>query len=130
MTTSYLKKELKKLFPINRSITGKGFLDSIKILNSSSKIIKISKISSRKKVFDWKVPMVWNIYDAYISYNGERIIDFKKNNLHLVGYSKSVNKTLVFKNLRKKLVTVKKIDYDSIPYALSLIHISEPTRPY
>jgi len=119
LTTSYFKKELKKLFPINRSITGKGFLDSIKILNSSSKIIKISKIASRKKVFDWRVPMVWNINDAYISYNGIRIVDFKKNNLHLVGYSKSVNKTLNFKNLKKKLITVKKIDYDAIPYATS-----------
>lgn len=110
---------LKKLFPINRSITGKGFLESLAILNKSSKIIKVKSIPSQTKVYDWKVPNVWNISDAYISDGKKKIIDFKKNNLHLLGYSSSVNARLSFNKLKKHLITNKKIDKNAIPYATS-----------
>ena len=78
MKKKLINNLLKKLFPINRSITGKGFLLSLKILNSTSKIIKIKSIQSGKKVFDWKIPKIWNLHEAYISYNRKKIIDIKK----------------------------------------------------
>ena len=110
---------MKSLFPINRSITGKGFLKSLKLLNNRSKIIKIKSIKTGKKVYDWKVPKVWNLYEAYISYDGKKVIDYKNNNLHILGYSKSVNKELLFKELKKNLIVKNNIDKNSIPYATS-----------
>jgi len=110
---------LKKLFPINRSITGEGFLESLKILNKTSKIIKIKSISSGKKVFDWKIPKVWSIKDAFISHAKKKIINFKINNLHVLGYSSPVKTKLYFKDLKNKLIVNKKIDNDAIPYATS-----------
>ena len=59
-------KLAKKLFPINRSLTGKGNLETLKILKSVNKKLIIKKIASGKKVFDWKVPQEWNIKNAYI----------------------------------------------------------------
>ena len=48
---------------------------------------------SGEKVYDWVIPDEWNIKDAYVSkINGEKVIDFKENNLHLVSYSMPVNK--------------------------------------
>ena len=58
-------KIFDELFPICRSITGKGYRDSVKFL---SKFInfKIYKFKSGTKVYDWKVPEEWSIKDAFI----------------------------------------------------------------
>ena len=55
-----------ELFPICRSITGNGLLESLKILNSELKELKIKHFYSGTKVFDWIIPPEWNIKDAYV----------------------------------------------------------------
>ena len=78
----------KRLFPICRSITGNGVRKTLKILKEFMPKLKIYEVKSGAKVFDWKVPPEWNIKDAYVKdHNGNKIIDFKRNNLHLVSYS-------------------------------------------
>ncbi len=113
-----LYNTLKELFPINRSITGKGFIDSLCILKNFNKNILIKKIKSNSKVFDWKIPLTWIIDDAYIEYNGKKIIDFKKNNLHVVNYSIPINKKLYFNDLKKNLHFHTKLS-KAIPYVTS-----------
>ena len=56
----------KKLYPINRSITGKGTNLTLKIIKKYLPNLKIKKIKSGTKVFDWKIPPEWNIKDAFI----------------------------------------------------------------
>ena len=96
-----MKKLLEELFPICRSITGKGFLKSLKIIKKSSPEIKIKSFNSGKKVFDWMVPNEWNVKSANIkNEDGKVIIDFKKHNLHLVSYSSALkNKKISTKDL-------------------------------
>lgn len=109
----------KKLFPINRSITGKGTLKSLNLISSNFKNFRIKNFNCGKKVFDWKIPSEWNVADAYIlDKNNKKIVDFKKNNLHLVGYSKKTFLTLNKKNLLKKLHSLKKYP-NAIPYITS-----------
>ena len=106
MTKEY-EKLFDKLFPINRSITGKGYDISLKILKKKIPF-KILKFRSGKKVFDWKIPKIWNVKEAYlISPNGKKIIDFKNNNLHLVGYSQKKIKGLNLKQLKKTSLQIK-----------------------
>ena len=77
------------------------------------------KFNSGEKYFDWKIPLEWNVKEAYIEdLYGNKVVDFKKNNLHLVGYSKSVNKVLKRKNLFKHLHTFKR-SKKLIPYVTS-----------
>ena len=84
-----------KLFPICRSLTGYGIKKSLKIIKNEFSSLKIKKIKSGTKVFDWKVPNEWNIKDAYVKDKfGQKIIDFKKNNLHLLGYSQPIKKKI------------------------------------
>ena len=53
-------------------------------------------------MFDWTIPKEWNIKDAYVSdERGNKIIDFKKNNLHVVGYSIAVDKTVALSELQE-----------------------------
>ena len=83
------------LFPICRSITGKGTLKTLKLIKKEFKDLKIKKIKSGEKVFDWVIPPEWNIKEAYIvDKNGLKIVDFKNNNLHIIGYSIKVNRII------------------------------------
>ena len=96
----------KKLFPFNRSITGSDLRKSLFFLKRYLPKLKILHIRSGKKVFDWKIPNEWNVKNAFIKdKNGKKILDFKKNNLHLVAYSKPV-KDIKF-NKSKKLHFLK-----------------------
>ena len=106
------------LYPINRSITGKGNILSLKAIKKLIPI-KIRKFKSGEKVYDWVIPDEWNISEAWIKdLNGNKIIDFKENNLHVVSYSKPIHKFLKFNELKKNLYFDPK-DHKSIPYRTS-----------
>ena len=112
-----LNKIFDELFPICRSITGEGYIKSLNIL---SRFIPLKKINyrSEKKIFDWKVPKIWKIKEAYIKLKNKKIIDFKKNNLHVVSYSAPIKKKLSLHELDKNLFYSKKIP-KFIPYVTS-----------
>jgi aminopeptidase-like protein len=80
-----------ELFPFNRSLTGHGTLETLNYLKSLLPDLEIKSIESGAKVFDWTIPNVWNIKDAYIrDSQGKTLIDFKESNLHVMGYSTPV----------------------------------------
>ena len=54
-------KLAKKLFPLNRSLTGKGNIKTLKILKQINPDLKIYKFRSGEKVYDWKIPKVWDV---------------------------------------------------------------------
>ena len=109
----------KELFPICRSITGNGIKKTLSIIKRQFPKLKILKIKSGTKVFDWKVPPEWNILDAYVlDKNNKKVIDFKKNNLHLVGYSTPISKTVTQTELLQHLYTLPK-NPKAIPYITS-----------
>lgn len=112
-------KWAKDLFPLCRSLTGAGTKKTLRYFKNINKEFKILKFKSGKKVFDWKIPLEWNIRDAYIEHeSGKKFCSFKKNNLHVVGYSYPINKILKKKDLLKNIYT-QKDQADSIPYVTS-----------
>lgn len=111
-------KLLAELFPINRSITGSGNRHSLKILKKIVPL-KIKSFKSGQKVFDWKIPDEWNPIEAWIKdKSGNILIDFKVNNLHLLGYSTPIHKKFFFHELKENLFYDKKKP-KSIPYRTS-----------
>ena len=109
----------KKLWSINRSLTGEGNRLTLKILKSVCDSMKIKEISTGSKVFDWTVPREWKVNFAYIiDPDGKKILDFSKNNLHLVGYSRPVDKKFTLKELNKYLFSLPK-QPNAIPYVTS-----------
>ncbi len=109
----------KTLYPINRSLTGKGTKDTLKLIQKYFPNLRIRRFKCNTKVFDWKIPDEWNVKRAYVmNKSGDKIIDFKNNNLHLVGYSKPINTILNKRELLKNLYTIKKIP-SAIPYVTS-----------
>jgi len=110
---------LKRLWPINRSITGKGVRDSLEILKEYIPDIKIFEIPTGTKVFDWIVPNEWNAREAWIEDpNGRRIVDFSENNLHLIGYSLPINKKISLDELQEHLFSLPN-QPSAIPYITS-----------
>tara|TARA_A100001035_G_scaffold280376_1_gene286112 strand:- start:2048 stop:3334 length:1287 start_codon:yes stop_codon:yes gene_type:complete len=110
-----IQKYLDKLFYINRSITGKGNRQTLKILKDIVPL-NIKEIKSGKKVYDWTIPKEWNIKDAFIKdRDGNRLVSFKENNLHVISYSRPINKTMNWHSLKKKLF-FSKVSKDAIPY--------------
>ena len=115
----YYQLAKHSLFPISRSLTGDGVRKTLKIIKKEFPKLKICKIRSGTKVFDWNVPPEWNVKDAYIlDKNNKKIVDFKNNNLHLVGYSVPVNKFVSKKELFNHIHSLPK-QSKAIPYITS-----------
>ena len=109
----------KDLFPLCRSLTGKGTQQTLRYFKRINPEFKIFSFKSGTKVFDWVIPNEWNIMDAYIKHeSGRKYCDFKKHNLHIVGYSMPINKSFNKKELLKYIYTEKK-QPNSIPYVTS-----------
>lgn len=109
----------ERLFPICRSITGNGVRETLAILREYIPDLKISEVPSGTPVFDWTVPKEWNITEAYIENSGgERIVDFKDCNLHVVGYSVPVDCHISRKELMEH-VYVEETQPDAVPYVTS-----------
>ena len=112
-------KLAKKLFPICRSLTGDGVRQTLNLLKTECPLLTIHEIPTGTPVFDWNVPKEWNIQDAYIeNSHHERIIDFKKNNLHVVGYSLPMDAYLTLNEL-KEIVYTQPNQPDAIPFVTS-----------
>ncbi len=117
MIKKQIEKTFDKLWPLCRSITGDGYQASLDILSKINSFKKIH-FKSGTKVFDWVIPQEWNIKNAYIKYKGQKIIDFKKNNLHVIGYSSAIKKKLTFKDLKNNIFFLKNSP-NAVPYLTS-----------
>ena len=109
---------LKELWPLHRSITGKGLRQSLDIIKKYIPIKK-TEVPSGKKVHDWTIPKEWVVNDAYlIDPRGKRILDVKVNNLHLLNYSSRFIGEIDKESLKAHLYTNPKVPH-SIPYVTS-----------
>lgn len=107
-----------RLYPLCRSITGDGVRATLKIIREQIPLI-VHEVPSGTQVFDWTVPKEWNIRDAYVKDSkGERVIDFRKSNLHVVSYSVPVRARLALAKLKEHCITLPEHP-DWIPYRTS-----------
>ena len=109
---------LVELFPINRSLTGDGVRQTLARLREIVPFT-VHEIPTGTMVGDWEVPREWVIRDAYIEDpEGRRIADFRRNNLHVVGYSTPVDAWMSLEELQPHLHSQEDLP-DAIPYVTS-----------
>lgn len=108
-----------KLFPICRSITGNGFRESLSILKGIVPEIQIHEVPTGAQVFDWTVPNEWSCEGGGIyRLNGDKVIDFKDSNLHILGYSTPIDRIITKEELLEHVYTQPE-QPDWIPYVTS-----------
>lgn len=104
-----------ELYPICRSITGDGVRQSLEIISQHIPL-SVSEVPSGVQVFDWTIPKEWNIKDGWVKdASGQRVIDFKQNNLHVVNYSRPIRGRMSLDELRSHLHVLPEHP-DWIPY--------------
>jgi aminopeptidase-like protein len=107
-----------QLYPICRSITGAGVRETLKILQQHIPL-DVHEVPTGTQVFDWTVPREWNIRDAYIKNSrGEKVVDFKMCNLHVMSYSTPLHAKLRLEELKQHLFTLPEHP-EWIPYRTS-----------
>jgi len=106
------------LYPICRSITGAGIRRTLALIQERIPL-QIFEVPTGTPVFDWTVPKEWNIRDAYIKDSrGNRVVDFRQCNLHVLNYSTPVRATMPLTELKAHLFTLPE-NPDWIPYRTS-----------
>ncbi len=119
MIGSEIHEFAKLLWPINRSITGKGVRTTLDQIKKHLPNLEIKSVSSGTEVFDWNVPNEWNVNDAFIvTPNGEKICKFTDNDLHLLGYSVPFKGRMSLAQLKDHLYTLPD-QPNAIPYITS-----------
>jgi len=102
-----------------RSITGPGLRQTLDFVGEHVEGLERHRVPSGTKCFDWTVPREWSIRDAWIAdESGQRVVDFRESNLHVVNYSAPVRERLRWKELADHLHTLPDRP-DWIPYRTS-----------
>lgn len=113
-----IEKYFDRLWPLNRSLTGNGNRETLKILSELADI-KITEVPSGTECFDWTVPPEWNVNEAWIKDSkGNIIADFRKNNLHILGYSEKYSGKLNLNELKQHIYSLPE-QPEVIPYLTS-----------
>ena len=112
------------IFWINRSITGEGVRRTLRLINEQlnrfgAPALTLHEVPTGTEVFDWEVPKEWSIRAGYIENEaGEKIIDFEKNFLHILGYSVPVDEWVDLEELKQHIYVQEDMP-DAIPYVTS-----------
>ena len=107
-----------RIFPICRSITGDGVRQTLREVGAHIDL-DVHEVPTGTPVLDWTIPREWNIRDAWIkNARGEKIVDFKRSNLHVMGYSVPVRRQMSLAELKKHIYTLPE-QPDLIPYRTS-----------
>tara|TARA_R110002074_G_scaffold111859_3_gene239770 strand:+ start:7 stop:1302 length:1296 start_codon:yes stop_codon:yes gene_type:complete len=109
-----------RLFPICRSITGNGNRKTLQIIQDNVPCeISVHEVPTGYQAYDWEIPQEWSINDAYIlDPSGNKIVDFKDSNLHVVNYSAPVHQKITLEELQEHLYSAPGYP-DAIPYVTS-----------
>ena len=107
------------LFPINRSLSGDGVRQTLRYIKNIIPELEVNEVPSGTKCFDWTIPQEWNCNDGYIiDPDGNKICDFKTNNLHIVGYSTPIDSEIELEELIEHLYYLEE-QPTAIPYITS-----------
>jgi aminopeptidase-like protein len=117
-TGQQLHQFASRLYPICRSITGDGVRRTLALIRARIPL-NVHEVPSGTRVFDWQIPLEWNVEDAAVlDTDGRRVVDFQAHNLHLVSYSEPLQRTLPLDELSARLHVLPEHP-DWIPYRTS-----------
>ncbi len=99
-TKEDMKTLIETLYPMNRGLLGEGFDSALEYLKHLIGL-DVIEIPSGTKFGTWTVPDEWIVRDAWVKFNGEKIIDYKKDPLSLCVGSLPFQGKVTLEELRK-----------------------------
>ena len=94
---------MAEVFPLCRSITGKGLRLTLRSLSAFAPV-DITEVPSGTRAYDWTIPEEWDIREAWIKDpSGRTVVDFRRGNLHVAGYSVPVRARMPLSELKPRL---------------------------
>ena len=108
----------RDVYPLCRSITGDGVRETLRRLAQHAPL-EIFEVPSGTPVYDWEIPLEWNLRDAWIATaDGRKLVDVNRHALHVMSYSVPVRARMTLQELRPHLHTLPD-QPDRIPYRTS-----------
>jgi aminopeptidase-like protein len=105
MTRTYqeIKDVLKKIYPLHRTLVSDGHDEALDLIGKympPQAAYTIETYAPGTRAWTWIIPERYVVYEAYLeNEEGERLVDFNSNPLHLVSYSLPVDQWLSFDEL-------------------------------
>ena len=107
------------LYPIRRSLSGKGVRETLSYLKRLMPDLQIHEIATGTEALDWTVPDEWTLRDAFVEDEaGNRVIDIADHGLHIFGYSEPVDQIIELEELQQHIYSLPN-QPDAIPYVTS-----------
>jgi len=102
-----LKDILREIYPLHRTLASDGTDRALEIVGRHMPAeagYRVETYAPGKRVWTWKVPERYVVHEAYLeTAEGERIVDFADNPLHLVSYSLPIDRLLTWEELEPHL---------------------------
>jgi aminopeptidase-like protein len=104
---SSLKSVVEELFPLHRTLVSDGTDRALEIIGEympEGADYSLEVYTPGKKVWTWQVPERYIVHEARLeTEDGEKVVDFKDNPLHLVSYSLPVDGIFSWEELEPHL---------------------------
>lgn len=97
-----LKNILAEIYPLHRTLSSEGTDKALSIIGKHVPV-QIEEYPALSKAWTWTIPERYIVHEAYIELDGECIVDFKDNSLHLVSYSQPIDKVIGWDELEPHL---------------------------
>ena len=114
-----LKKILEEIYPLHRTLASEGTDQALEIVGKympDASNYQFESYAPGTKAWTWVVPERYVVKEAYLeTEDGERIVDFADNPLHLLSYSLPMDEILSWEQIEKHLHFSEKFP-DAIPW--------------
>lgn len=113
-----MQEIINRLYPINAYLLGEGYDKRLEILKEYLDL-KVLEFKSGEQHGTWTIPQEWKVKEAWVKFNGEKIIDFAKEPLSIIIGSAPFKGTVTKEELLKHLYYVNDFGDnapDTIPY--------------
>lgn len=107
--TSYTtaKAVLEEIYPLHRTLVSDGLYRALEIVNEympDDAEYQIENYLPGQKAWTWTIPERYIVHKAYLeTQDGEKVLDFADNSLHLLSYSLPVDMVLSWEELDSHL---------------------------
>lgn len=102
-----LKAIVEELYPLHRTLVSEGTDTALQIIAShfpKAGDFAIETYPPGAEAWTWRIPERYVVHEAYLeTIEGRRILDFKDHPLHLVSYSKPIDRVLTWVELEPHL---------------------------